>query len=106
MGASMLQILSKCNYSRHSSALDWPWCLANRLEFREFTKQVLSASLGTWPVYCVDICTGAGLYWHGWWRVPPGERQLLLRSSLTVSLSFVGSVTAMLVKYLSARDEF
>ena len=56
---------SKCNYSHHSSALDWPWCLACRLEFREFTKQVLSAPSGTWPGYCVDFCTGAGLYWHG-----------------------------------------
>ena len=34
-----------------------------------------------------------------------GERQLLLRSTLTGSLIFIGSVIAVLVKYLSAWDE-
>ena len=34
-----------------------------------------------------------------------GERQLLLRSTLTGSLTFIGSVIAVLVKYLSAWDE-
>ena len=54
---------------------------------------------------CTDICTGAGLYWQGLWRVSLGERQLLLRSTLTGSLTFIGSVIAVLVKYLSAWDE-
>ena len=34
-----------------------------------------------------------------------GERQLLLRNILLVSLSFVGSGMVVLVKYLSALDE-
>ena len=34
-----------------------------------------------------------------------GERLLLLRSTLTGSLTFIGSVIAVLVKYLSAWDE-
>ena len=47
----------------------------------------------------------AGLYWQGLWRVSLGERQLLLRSTLTGSLTFIGSVIAMWVKYLSAWDK-
>ena len=54
---------------------------------------------------CTDICTGAGLYGQGLWRVSLGERQLLLRITLTGSLTFIGSVIAVLVKYLSAWDE-
>ena len=34
-----------------------------------------------------------------------GDRQVLLRSTLTGSLTFIGSVIAVLVKYLSAWDE-
>ena len=39
------------------------------------------------------------------WRVSMGDRQVLLRSTLTGSLTFIGSVTAVLLKYLSAWDE-
>ena len=47
---------------------------------------------------CTDIRTGAGSYGQGLWQVSLGERQLLLRSTLTGSLTFIGSVIAMLTK--------
>ena len=45
------------------------------------------------------------LYWQDLWRVSLDERQLLLRSTLTGSLIFIGSVIVVLVKYLSVWDE-
>ena len=87
----------------HSSAPDWPWCLTYRLVWRVHNK--FSPPPRDVAHCCTDVCTGAGLYWQGLWRVSLGERQLLLRSTLTGSLTFIGSVIAVLVKYLSAWDE-
>ena len=90
-------------HTHHSSAPDWPWCLTYRLVWRDHIK--FSPPPRDVAHCCTDICTGAGLYWQGLWRVSLGERQLLLRSTLTGSLIFIGSVIAVLVKYLSAWDE-
>ena len=84
--------------THHSSAPDWPWCLTYRLVWRVQNK--FSPPPSNVVHCCTDVCTGAGLYWQDLWRVSLDERQLLLRSTLTRSHIFIGSVIVVLVKYI------
>ncbi len=89
--------------THHNSAPDWPWCLTYRLVWRVQNK--FSPPPSNVVHCCTDVCTGAGLLRQDLWRVSLVERQLLLRSTLTGSFNFIGSVIVVLVQHLPVPDE-